>query len=212
MWHWNDPKISSAPEQFLHSNGALEVSGCSLNRDTEGDWEILCPAFALTLLPLLVWLKNLTRHRISKWINVCRNCSLLSPAIIIGIYMFHLNLFHHYLHIWCLMWSEMMQNPEIGWSISSCSWGLSSLKVAWKKTEHPLLCTVFSQRPDQNMLKFRCIFLSVRLSFETVSKPCLTTQRNFPMDQLKLTHMKDLPKVVMPSEQIPQAWGSLLLA
>jgi len=55
------------------------------------------------------------------------------------------------------------------------------------------------------MLKFRCIFLSVGLSFETVSKPCLTTHRNFPMDQLKLTHMKDLPKVVMPSEQIPQA-------
>ncbi|KYO44706.1 hypothetical protein Y1Q_0016824 [Alligator mississippiensis] len=60
-----------------------------------------------------------------------------------------------------------------------------------------------------NPLKYACIKpLSnnlVGLSFETVNKPCLTTQRNFPMDQLKLTHMKDLPEVVMPSEQIPQA-------
>lgn len=107
--------------QLFHSNGGVEVSGCSSCRDTEGNWKMLCPAFALTLLPLLEWLKNLTRHRVTKWINVCRISSLLSPGIIIGTYTFHLNLFNQYLHIWHLVQSEMMLNPGIGWSISACS-------------------------------------------------------------------------------------------
>lgn len=38
-----------------------------------------------------------------------------------------------------------------------------------KKIVHLLLCIRFNRRADSNMLKFRCLLLSVRLSFTTVS-------------------------------------------
>lgn len=63
-------------------------SGGFSHRDAEGDWKMLCPAFALTVLPLLEWLNNLTRHRVTKWINVCRISSLLSLGIRTGTYIF----------------------------------------------------------------------------------------------------------------------------